>query len=643
MGEIYTIDIDTSKIEALIAKIEKLQNGFNNIQAPKEQKSSNKYAEEQNMAIKYRQKEIKEEEKQHKAKMKRINDENRILQRQQNNRARLIQASRGNIRDMSVIGSLNAPVGKRLQSAMSMYARNPAMSTSWQSTAASGAGMAAVAGTAMALGGLIKTVKILTKAGLILGGVFTAMGIAAMRNVSETKMAASASGLTFGQQKGMEFASNMMGFGREGFNNAINSVTGNLFKYGQAPAGFAGLGLDWEKMKGQDRTTTFFDILKALNSSQLPEDVKTDFANRVGLDYNQFRPLIDNSNLINESEKYYKQGMGIFGGQSGNGIQAGERSIKLFHAQLESLGMMIGGQIAPVLSMVLKNLMPYIKDFAKAFVWMVKTIFSEDNMKKFQNIFNAIRRVFTQLVERIFSPDNLAKLRKFVDGLLNMVGGLAKYIFSEKNINSIGKIFDTIVEYMGHINFKTGLETLKGAADLLGKVGSSIYTLLTNMFSTFDTAIKFIQLMTFQISLKDFAKGVVSNHGKTARALVNTILPPDTKIGKEIDSILENIINDMNRPAMKRESEAPRGRNNDSNLPNRSVKDAVISKSGRIITTDPQDYIFAMKQPQKLAQNPNATYNININANVRNDQDVIQIKTDLERLIRDLSRNAIRV
>lgn len=74
--------------------------------------------------------------------------------------------------------------------------------------------------------------------------------------------------------------------------------------------------------------------------------------------------------------------------------------------------------------------------------------------------------------------------------------------------------------------------------------------------------------------------------------------------------------------------------------PEKRVNDAIITKTGQVVKTDPQDYIFAMKQPQKLASTSGVgggTYTININANVRNDNDIRQIKNELERLIKSFN------
>ena len=69
------------------------------------------------------------------------------------------------------------------------------------------------------------------------------------------------------------------------------------------------------------------------------------------------------------------------------------------------------------------------------------------------------------------------------------------------------------------------------------------------------------------------------------------------------------------------------------------VNDAIITKTGQVVKTDPQDYIFAMKQPQKLASSASGggTYTININATVRNDNDIKKLKNELERLIKSFN------
>ena len=79
-----------------------------------------------------------------------------------------------------------------------------------------------------------------------------------------------------------------------------------------------------------------------------------------------------------------------------------------------------------------------------------------------------------------------------------------------------------------------------------------------------------------------------------------------------------------------------------SQYPEKRVNDAIITKTGQVVKTDPQDYIFAMKQPQKLANAAGSSvggnYTINIyNPVVKDDKDIRQLKNELERLIRSFN------
>lgn len=73
----------------------------------------------------------------------------------------------------------------------------------------------------------------------------------------------------------------------------------------------------------------------------------------------------------------------------------------------------------------------------------------------------------------------------------------------------------------------------------------------------------------------------------------------------------------------------------------KKVNDAVITKTGQVIHTSPQDYIFAMKRPQDLAAagaSQSGGYTVNIyNPVVKDDKDIRQLKNELERLIRSFN------
>ncbi len=74
---------------------------------------------------------------------------------------------------------------------------------------------------------------------------------------------------------------------------------------------------------------------------------------------------------------------------------------------------------------------------------------------------------------------------------------------------------------------------------------------------------------------------------------------------------------------------------------NMKMNDGVITKDGRVVKTSPEDYIFATKTPEKLA-NAGGYGNITINVgSVRDDRDINEIRRVVDRLVRQMA--AMRV
>lgn len=71
----------------------------------------------------------------------------------------------------------------------------------------------------------------------------------------------------------------------------------------------------------------------------------------------------------------------------------------------------------------------------------------------------------------------------------------------------------------------------------------------------------------------------------------------------------------------------------------KKVNDVVITKHGEVIQTSPEDYLFATKTPNALSNSAsvNNNYTININAVVRNDNDIQSIKNKLNNLIKSIN------
>ena len=72
-----------------------------------------------------------------------------------------------------------------------------------------------------------------------------------------------------------------------------------------------------------------------------------------------------------------------------------------------------------------------------------------------------------------------------------------------------------------------------------------------------------------------------------------------------------------------------------------NVDDGVITKEGKVIKTNPEDYIFATKHPENLAKaggNGNIVINV---GSVRDDRDINEIRRVVDRLVRQM--NAMRI
>ena len=66
------------------------------------------------------------------------------------------------------------------------------------------------------------------------------------------------------------------------------------------------------------------------------------------------------------------------------------------------------------------------------------------------------------------------------------------------------------------------------------------------------------------------------------------------------------------------------------------VDDAVITSKGDVIHTSPEDYILATKHPENLMAG-GGNFNININASVRDDADIVAIRNELNNLISNIN------
>lgn len=77
-----------------------------------------------------------------------------------------------------------------------------------------------------------------------------------------------------------------------------------------------------------------------------------------------------------------------------------------------------------------------------------------------------------------------------------------------------------------------------------------------------------------------------------------------------------------------------------NSLFNKTVDDAIISPNGSIITTHPDDYLIATKNPKSLIGGGGSVFNFEFNyPQFNNQRDVAAIKAQLDRALRDVVRN----
>lgn len=567
----------------------------------------------------------------------------------------------------------------------------------------------------------------LAAAGLPMAGITA--GIASMNGTLATNTRAKNIGLTFGESNALNFAGKMTGLGEDTLISSIEGLTTSLQDYSKW-GNFASLGLNASDLQNKNPTEALFEVLDSMKDSNLPQYLKKQIIDDIGIPFDNFKFVLKEG--TGEIEKYFKEGIGMFGGKSGKSLMAGERALIRFTTVLKDISQNIGGKIAPALTTSLKLVTPYIYKLADSFTWLLGKAFTKKNLDMISGFFNSIGKIGGDLVGKGMDLFNGGKdlfskmfqgfsidtegwgnvLKELGGRLLDGIGNLWDIL--KPNLITIGQslveVWETIEpDLLSFIEFFTTnilppLQSIFGSvSNILGKVIKKviddfkwfynfirpIFKPLGKLFSSFFNTVSGI--------LGGIDKG--SNIGGIVNTLSNLSTPISTlktiietttsvlnvfktkitetwqsikdsfaKVWLTIDMGIDGFISGLmgikigkgtiggilgySGPKYKAENGWWKIKDEKGNYqylgknggiaqyPEKRVNDAIITKTGQIVKTDPQDYIFAMKQPQKLASASGAgggTYTININANVRNDNDIRQIKNELERLIKSFN------
>lgn len=567
----------------------------------------------------------------------------------------------------------------------------------------------------------------LAAAGLPMAGITA--GIASMNGTLATNTRAKNTGLTFGESNALNFAGKMTGLGEDTLISSIEGLTTSLQDYSKW-GNFASLGLNARDLQNQNPTEALFEVLDSMKDSNLPQYLKKQIVDNLGIPFDNFKFVLKEG--TGEIEKYFKEGIGMFGGKNGKSLMAGERALIRFTTVLKDISQNIGGKIAPALTTSLKLITPYIYKLADSFTWLLGKVFTKrnldmisgafDNIGKIGNdfinkgidLFNSGKSLFSEIFKG-FSIDKegwITLLKDFGKSFLDIMGNLWNIL--KPNLITIGQslvdvwktiepdlltllefwktnilpplqsIFGSSVNILGKIikkiidDFKWFYNFIRPIFKPLGKLFSSFFNTVSGILGGIDKGsniggiVNTLSNLSTPISaLKTIIETTTSvlNVFKTKiTETCQSIKDSFAKVWLTIDMGIDGFISGLmgikigkgtiggilgySCPKYKSENGWWKIKDEKGNYqylgknggiaqyPEKRVNDAIITKTGQIVKTDPQDYIFAMKQPQKLASASGAgggTYTININANVRNDNDIRQIKNELERLIKSFN------
>lgn len=424
-----------------------------------------------------------------------------------------------------------------------------------------------------------------------------ALGISGFANATRNSRKYKSIGINERQGYSLNFASEMAGLDRDSLTNAaqkLQEALRDVDKYSDlATLGFSGEAIN--KLKTQNPVDALIEVMKKTGEHSffgtLSEKIlKESFDNAIG-GFEEFRTLLGNN--TDEIKKYYGEGMKIYKDNYKN-LKQGDQALIRLKNQFNRFRLMLATEIEPAFTKILEKLKPLIEkgsDFIGKAVGNASDWFFKINKETGK----------TNLDTLFINMKNFAdNMKSFWEKLKPILTPLADAL-----VNLLKRLLNNSV-----VNMAIRTEEQAKVTDALRKKAGVGNFLTTNFNKLSDNE---------QLNLLNQVKQAYDNQQMTFYDFSQYL--------KGVDDKIRNIAGGLDK--YKETHKAYQNLKKEYN-----VNDAVITKDGQVIKTSPQDYIFATKRPQAMA---GGNYTININANVRNDNDIQKIKYELNKLIKSFN------
>ena len=431
-------------------------------------------------------------------------------------------------------------------------------------------------------------------------GAIAGVSVSGFSNATKNNRRFKNIGINERQGYSLNFASQMAGLDEDTLTSAAEKLQEALRDVNKAKD-IATLGLDPDDLSNMDSVDALMKVFKTAGNHEFfgekSEYVLKEAMENVTGGFNEFRTLLGDN--TDEIKKYFKEGMAIYKDNYEN-LKDGDQSLIRLKNQFNRIRLLLATKFEPLITKIFEKIQPYIEKGGDAignavgnavdgiFKW-AKDINKETGNTNLNQLFINLKNFANNMHEfwKKLEPILMPLARGFVN--------FGKWLLN----NSITRKLMTSPEQ--NENYK---RLKKQFSKNYTKGDDAVLSELQNLKNEYETG----GLELYQ-------------YRELLRFIKNSLDPKNDMWGhlknKNYDNSKKTIDEMLSYKAPY------------------EVDDAVITKDGKVIKTSPQDYLFATKTPQALATG--GSYNININATVRNDNDIYKMKYELNRLLKSIN------